>query len=369
MPAIVRWFGASEEVVTVGMSFMIPLLVCSFGTCLFMCIGGCLQGEGRTMPFAYMNIAQLVLLGAIVDPLLLVAFKAGVEGAAIATVFSEVVPALVVLGFYFRGWFTVKPTFGQLFQKFSPVSIPAVTHSFSQLIANLAHIAPSIIIRKFIGYAAGDDFNNAIAGYNVMVRVFVLGNSIAIAFTMGYLPAATYALAAKNVKRWLDLSFHCVWVTSAWSVFTIILTWSMPPYLAMMFAEHEGYLNWATPMIRTGNALGFCMSVRYVGAAMLQSLDHAALSTFLGVMAYFVSLLGFAAIFFYSNRHDGLQLIWSYSISYVFGAVMAVGMLVEPVWVRWREVKGAEKKPELAEEIDPTEAEAIQPPIDPDNGL
>jgi Na+-driven multidrug efflux pump len=342
MPPIVRWFGASEEVVQSGMDYMVPLMICAFGSCLFMCVGGCLQGEGRTYLFAALNAGQLVLNVGIAEPILLLGVKTGISGVGISTAIAEILPALTLVGLFFTGHFTIKPTFKQLFQKFSPLTLPALGVGISQLVANLSQLLPSIVIRKFIGDAAGPEFNDAMAGYNVMVRLFVFTHSIVIAVTMGYLPAATYALAAKNTQRWLHLSLSCFWVTLAWSVLMMILTWSIPSYLAMMFEDASGYLHWAAPMIRTGNALGFCMHVRLVGGAMLQSLNMGTSSTVLSVVAHFVSLLLFATIFFFTDKHDGVRIMWSYSISYVCGALLAVGMLYIPVRQLWK-AKGVDE--------------------------
>jgi Na+-driven multidrug efflux pump len=220
LPPIVRWFGAPEDIVQLGMEFMVPLLICSFGTCLFICVGGCLQGEGRTFLFAVMNVCQFVINGVIVDPILLIGFKVGVRGASIATVVSELVPALVFLGLYFGGHFAVKPTIGQFFKKFSPLTLPALSGAASQLFANLSQLIPSIVIRKFIGDAAGSEFNDAMAGYNVMVRFLVCVSSVIIAFTMAYLPAASYSLAGNDIQGWLRLSWHCLWVTMVWAILT-----------------------------------------------------------------------------------------------------------------------------------------------------
>jgi hypothetical protein len=69
---------------------------------------------------------------------------------------------------------------------------------------------------------------------------------------------------------------------------------------------------------------------------MLQSLNMGTSSTILSLMAHFVSLLGFASLLYFTDKHDGVRIMWSYSMSYVFSLVMAAGLLARPVWKLWK---------------------------------
>jgi Na+-driven multidrug efflux pump len=93
---LARWIGAGDEVVRIGWDYMLPLLVCSVTTCMFMCAGGCLQGEGRSFLFAMMNLISTVLNGVILNPLLMLAIKLGIRGCAFATIISEIIPLTII---------------------------------------------------------------------------------------------------------------------------------------------------------------------------------------------------------------------------------------------------------------------------------
>ncbi|EAY14269.1 MatE family protein [Trichomonas vaginalis G3] len=152
-----RWFGADESLVEFGFEYISLLSYGSISTCLFLCCGGFLQGEGRTHVFAIMELISFVLNGLIFDPVLLLVGKLGVRGAALATVLSELFPALILIGLYYKGIFAVKPQLGDLFKKFSPHTFPALKVGFSQLITNLSYFVPTIIVRKLLGLSLPKD--------------------------------------------------------------------------------------------------------------------------------------------------------------------------------------------------------------------
>jgi Na+-driven multidrug efflux pump len=337
---LARWIGAGEEVVEMGWDYMIPLMICSFSTCMFVGSGGCLQGEGRSFLFACLNLLATILNGIILDPLLMLAIKMGIRGDALATVISEVIPLSLVIFWYGRGKFAVKPKLNQFLKKFSPCTLPALKVGISQLILNLSQLVPSIIIRKLISSASTpEDYNDSMAAYNVMIRLFVFVNSVIIGLTMGYLPPAAYSFAKSDSRRWLWLSWHTFWMAGLWASLICIFTWTIPRQLCLIFADGEGYLNWAEQLVRIGNALNFCAHARFLGVAYLQGMQKGMMATVFSFFAHLVSLLGFAALLFYTDQHNAVRILWAYGMAYGFGLIMAILCLAKPIWRMWKQLK------------------------------
>ena len=104
LPALkpcIRWFGAEEKIIDMGFQYMLPLTTCAPITCLYLCSGGCLQGEGRTMLFGLTNVGCLCLNMLVLNPIFLFGFKTGIWGASTSTVISEFVPAAIIITLYF----------------------------------------------------------------------------------------------------------------------------------------------------------------------------------------------------------------------------------------------------------------------------
>jgi Na+-driven multidrug efflux pump len=117
---------------------------------------------------------------------------------------------------YFRGKFGVKPDWRGLLKRFSPHTMPAIRVGLSQLVMNLARSVPSIFLRKFMGMCAENNdaatFDDAVMGFNGVIRIFGLTDGFRLAISMGMLPAVSYANAARRVEKVFSLIWHACWV-------------------------------------------------------------------------------------------------------------------------------------------------------------
>lgn len=342
-----RWFGASEDLVEFGFEYISVLSYGSFGTCLFLTCGGFLQGEGRTHVFAYMELFSFVLNGLLFDPVLLLLGKLGVRGAAISTVLAEVFPAFMLIGWYYKGAFAVKPKLSGLFKPFCPHTFPALRVGFSQLITNLSYFVPTIVVRKLLGMSLPKEyFNEGFAGYNVTIRFQYLTNAVFIAINQGVIPAASYSHGANRHARWLKLIGHAFWINFVWGSLTTILTWTIPRELSMMFSSSEGYLKWAGPMMRFRNALGFFAFGRFNCQAILQSFQKGGRATLLSILSQFFAILGFSILMYYIKKDDAVHLMWCYPCTDTFGLVCGLCFCASTIYQAFKMSKTEPKEGE-----------------------
>lgn len=328
---LARWLGADDEISQMSKEYMLPINVGTFTTCAFIALGGCLQGEGRSLFFSICNVFSLVVNMCVLDPIFLLALKTGIWGASLAQALSEAIPGIVIFTLYFMGKFGVKPKWKMFISKFSPHTFPSLKVGLSQLFANLSQIVPSIVVRKLMGMSFKENYNDAMAAFNTVVRFFVLTNSVIIAVTMGFIPSGSYAFAAKRYRRWFKLAFHSLWISFIWGSFTAILTWTIPRHLARMFASGKGYLDVCEPMLKYSNALGFIICGRFCCVAYLQSFQLGIYSMILSLISHFLSIIGFAFLLYFTNKNDGVRIIWCYSMAHALGLVLGVCFLIWPI--------------------------------------
>ena len=348
-----EWFGASKRVVDLGWDYMLPLCAFATTTCMFLAVIGFLQGEGRTALYGLVNFVCLGLNGLVLDPLFLFGFKMGIRGVSIATVVSEILPTIVVLFFYYRGTFGVKLKFAELCKKFSPRTLTAVKVGLSQLIAQLSVTLPSIVLRKYVGMAVGDEFDDAMAGFNCQMRYGGLVAATMLGITSGYVPAASYAYAAKKYKRYIWLSIHAFWMCVAWGVIIGLLIWSIPRELAKLFSTTERYLDYAEHMTFYSHALAPIQGIRYNCQAMLQAMQMGWRATLTGLLNNFVWIIVFTFALYYTDKKDGSRICWSYSIS----NVMSIPVSVIALWGPMRNMLKLMKETEGEEEMEDVETE------------
>lgn len=327
-----RWFGADDEVVDLGFSYLCPILSCSVFTCVYLLCNGLLQGEGRTFLVGIVSVISLCTSMFVIETLFLFAFKSGIQGAGWATVLGDAIPGIAITICYFRGKFTLKPDWHGLFRKFSPHTFKALRVGISQLVSNLSTSIPGIIIRKLIGNASPpDEFNSVLAGYNVIFRYAMVTCCVVIAVNMGYIPSASYSYAAKRYKRFLRLTFHAMWISQLWCLLTNIFTWAIPREISKIFGSDPEYLKWAEKMLLVGNMLGIINYFRFICQGFLQALQMGGYAMIITFTTQLVALLVFAFIFYYTDKHDPVRICWCYPLCYASGVVMGVCMMIKPI--------------------------------------
>ena len=343
-----EWFGASKTVIDLGWDYMLPLCAFATTTCMYMASCGFLQGEGRTLLFGFANFVCLGLNGLVLDPLFLFGFKTGIRGVSLATIVSEIIPGSVLLTLFYCNKFGIRPKLIQFCRKFSPRTWTAVKVGVSQLIAQLSVTLPSIAVRKFIGMAVGSEFDDAMAGFNCSMRLSGISMAPLMGITMGFVPAASYAYAAKKYRRFLWLCFHSVWLCCVWGLIAGCLIWTIPREMAKMFSTSERYLDYGSKMTLYSNALAPIQGIRFNCQTILQSMHMGGRATLTGLLNNFVWILLFTVILYYTDKTDGARICWCYSISHALAIPATVIFLWKPLSTIWKLAK--EEKDEGAEE-------------------
>jgi len=328
-----RWFGASEDIVSLGYQYISVFFSCSFVSLFFLSLGGFLQGEGRTLFFGLCNMGSCLLNMLVLDPFFLFYTGLGIKGAAIATVLADFIPTVILLTMYFKGKFSIKPEFNQFFKPFSPHTFPALRVGFSALIAILSLSIPGVFITLFVGRSTStpEEYNGALAGCGITFRFAMFTMCIVIGVNNGFLPPASYAYAAKQPERWKWLSIHSIWINFAWCSFTCLLAWTIPKQISRLFSKDEYFVSWAAPMLRNGHALNFISWCKNNAQSMLQSMQKGRTATILSMFTQMGSLIGFACLLYYTDKHNATRLQWAYSYSFAFGFIVSLFVLIKPV--------------------------------------
>lgn len=358
---LANWFGATDEVIKYGIQYLAPLLCSSCFTCLYLLMCGCLQAEGRSILVGGIQIASLVMNMAAFCPLFLLVCKMKTPGAALATIVAEFIPGVILMILYFNGKFGVKPSWRGLFRKFSPHTLPAIRVGISQLVMNLSRSVPSIFLRKFMGLCAENNpigsFDDAVAGFNGVCRIYGITEGIRIAVSMALLPAASYANAAHRVRRIFHLIFHACWINAVWGTFTCLFTAFGAKYLAMMISSSEKYLRWAVPMIRTANWEAPYSWVRNVIQTVLQSLQYGRTATIYSFGATFVSYILSVVTLYYTDKTDFVRLLYTFPMHSAVAVVIGLVLIIFPLRKLWK--SRHEYPPE-------SEFESVEKQIDPE---
>jgi Na+-driven multidrug efflux pump len=277
-------------------------------------------------------------------------------GNALATILAEGLPMITILTLYFMGKFSVKPKIGDLFKKFSPHTWPAMKVGVSQLFYQLSLAIPGIVLRKFLGLSAHGDpelYVNLTAAFNAQIRYYQIVFCVTAAVSMGFLPCASYAYGADRIKRFQDLLFHCTWIGSAWTMFTMIFTVGLPQCIVRAFSSEEEYVHWAAKLVRNSNILAFISPVALVIQALLQALQRGTRASIVTLGTQLLPLPVFSIILYYTNNYDPARLLYAYPIQQALGLMISIPLGFGPL----REVMRRAKIEDTHQKIDDTTSE------------
>lgn len=201
---IALWLGASPTTITDTENYMrIILLGAPFMMGQFV-INNQLRFQGSAV-YAMIGLMCGAVINVILDPVLILGFKWGVTGAAIATVSGQITSFIVLL---------IGSTKGQnIHLKLSNVHINwfyilEITNGGAPSLfrQGLAAVA-TLLLNHHAGFYGGDA---AIAGMSIVTRVMMMLMSALIGFGQGYQPVCSYNYGAGLKSRVREGYFFCV---------------------------------------------------------------------------------------------------------------------------------------------------------------
>lgn len=322
-----KWFGAEEDIIQLGYDFIFPNLMLTFIPCIYLLGCGCLQAEGRSWTFCIFQVTALVSNMFIFCPILLLVVKTGIAGVAYANGLAELIPGIIIIVFFYRGKYGIKPHPRELLKKFTPHTWAACKVGFSQFLYQISLALPGIIIRKYFGLASGGDrviFDNVMAGFNTFCRLWGLVASVTNAMTIGFIPAASYAFGAKRFKRILHLLLHTIWISVTWNLLTQIFTCGFPRMMSSIFSKTKEYLDWGEIIVRNGNLMSFLSPCPIIAQALLQSQQKGGLATLLSFLTQLIPLPIITTILYFTNKTDIGRLNYCYPIQNAWQALVSI---------------------------------------------
>ncbi|MCR5486947.1 MAG: MATE family efflux transporter [Lachnospiraceae bacterium] len=184
-------------------------------------------------------------LNIVLDPLLILYFKLGVMGAAIATVSGQAISFLVLLRGSRKGG-NIRPEAGNVringyyIRQLINGGIPSL---FRQGLAAVA----TLMLNHSAGHYGGDA---AIAGMSVVTRALMLISSALIGFGQGYQPVASFNYGADKKGRVREGFFFCLKYGTAFLVLGAGFCIAFAPQIVAFFRDDPEVVRIGTTALR-----------------------------------------------------------------------------------------------------------------------
>ena len=299
------WQTDIEEIVDQGTDYLRICTLFSFGLFLEIACERLLQSTGKTIYSMYTQ-GLGAIINIIFDPIMIFGLfgfpKMGVAGAAAATVFGQILAA--VLGIFLNK--TRNQEIHVSFRGFRPNS---------EIIRHIYSVGIPSIIMSSIGSVMTFGMNKILIGFTstatavfgvyfklqsfVFMPVFGLNN--------GTVPIIAYNYGAAKPDRILKTLKLAICYAVGIMLIGFAVFQLLPDKLLLIFEASENMLNIGVPALRTISVsflfAGYCI----VCSSMFQALGHGLLSLLVSVFRQLMVLLPSA---FLLSKIGGLDLVW-----------------------------------------------------------
>ncbi|MBQ7767018.1 MAG: MATE family efflux transporter [Lachnospiraceae bacterium] len=239
------FLGSTETILPYAVDYMRIIL---FGSPYMMAsfvLNNQMRYQGNAM-YAMVGILVGAVLNIGLDPLLIFGLDMGIKGAAWATIISQAVSFLLLLGATRIGGnipITLKrnPFVFRLLPEICMGGLPSLCR---QGIASISVILLNTSARDLAFAHAGDASavlyaDAAIAGMSIVSRITMFANSALIGFGQGFQPVCSFNYGAKIYKRVKDSFWFCVKTSLIFLLVVAVLGFIFAPNLVELMRDDD----------------------------------------------------------------------------------------------------------------------------------
>ena len=332
---ILYLFGASEATLPYARDYMRIILLGNVATHCYFGLNAILRSAGH--PRLAMNCTFVAIIAnVILDPLFIFVFRWGIQGAAWATVLSQVIALCIQIRLFSRPTELLHFRRG-IYRLRLDIVRQCIAIGMSPFLMNsCACLVVLVVNRRLLDY--GGDM--AIGAYGIVNRVVFLFVTIVFGLVQGMQPIVGYNWGArKDHRAWAVLRLTIAWATLV-TVSAMIIGEFFPANVIHIFGAGEELTEKAVRAYRIIVSMFPLVGAQIVMGNFFQSIGHAAKSIFLSVTRQLLFLVPSLALLPHWWGLDGVWLSMPLSDSVSF--FTACGMMWYLV-IRLRKKHAAER--------------------------
>ena len=342
LPQLLNLFGCTDALrdyaIGYGWIIAIGLPFSMIGTTL----NSIIRADGSPK-FAMASMVTGAILNIILDPIFIYVFHMGVEGAAIATIFSQFVTFILNV-FYMRKLKTIKLNKEALKLKFSVVRRVAAL-GISSFITQMTFVILISVENNLLGkYGVNTKYGSEIpiTVVGIVMKVNQILSSIILGVTVGAQPIFGYNYGARKFDRVIKTLKMVLGISVVISTIAFILFQTIPDKLISIFGSGDAnYMEFACLTFRIYLMLCICNGVQIPAGIFFQAIGKSSRSAILSLSRQIVLLI--PAMFILSSIFGLMGVLYAAPVADGIAFILAATLLI-------LEVKKL-KKPNYAAEV------------------
>lgn len=283
---ILMMFGASPEILPYAKDYIIIILYGTIFNILGFAVNNTIRADGSPM-IAGLTMIVGCAVNIILDPIFIFVFDMGIQGAAVATVISQAVSALLILWYYFGGKSNMKVTLKSFTPNLKYIAM-IFAIGLSPFSMQIASSVVQVIINNQLKSYGGD---TAIGAFTIITSISMLFMMPIFGINQGAQPIMGYNYGAKNYSRVKKALYLVTIVSTIYLIVGCIIVQSFPEFLIRMFNNDPALVTMATKgmriMLITMPILGVCV----VGPSFFQNIGKPKISLLLSLLRQVILLI------------------------------------------------------------------------------
>ena len=274
---VLKFMGAIPSIIEIAKKYAIIFIISTMVSTANVTAGNLAVAQGA----AKVSLKAMIIgsvLNMVLDPIFIYGLNLGVNGAAIATLISQVVTLFIYI-IYFK---SEKSYIKLKISNFKP-TINAYKEILKVGISMfLLQIFSSISMSKISSSASlyGED---AIAAMGIVLRIVTLGTNVVFGYMKGLQPLAGFNYGAKNYKRLNEAIRCCIKYINLFCLVWTILLYIFAPNILSIFGTGESVLKIAVPALRAGVIMFITFGFQFTYSTLYLSMGKALAGGFLSI--------------------------------------------------------------------------------------
>ncbi len=320
LPQILNIFGCTDNlrqyalsygrIITIGLPFMM------IGTTL----NSIIRADGSPN-YAMFTMVLGAVLNTILDPIFIFVFKMGVEGAAIATIFSQFV-TFILNTFYIKKFKSVSINKESILLKLNVIR-KIITLGISSFITQMSFVFVMGVENNLLGkYGMETKYGSEIpiTVFGIVMKISQILNSIIIGIAAGTQPIVGYNYGARRFDRVKETLKIVLKLSLVISTVAFILFQTIPDKLISIFGNgNENYMEFACLSFRIYLLLCICNGIQIPSGIFFQAIGKSSRSAILSLsrqilfliptMIILSSIFGLMGVLYAGPVADGIAFI------------------------------------------------------------
>ena len=267
---ILTFFGASPNTITPARDYISIILYGNIITHLYFGLNAAMRSSGNPRKAMGLTIFT-VILNAILDPIFIFGMDMGIEGAAWATVLSQLVSMLVVLHHFNNQNRAIHFEKG-IFRLNWNVAKKSLVIGTGPFLMNLAACVVTLIINQQLIRCSADAADDSIGAYGICNRIIFMFIMICMGLNQGMQPIAGYNYGAKLYSRVKEVFWKTARLAMITTTICFLIGLFIPRLACSLFTVDPDQLEIAERGMRLITLMFPIVGLQMIGTNFFQSL-------------------------------------------------------------------------------------------------